>query len=210
MLRFKNKLKSFGLIESIIASMIIVILLSGAVALSASSLRGITYDSNYHEAEHIGEILAEKIVVAKSTGQIDFLKGITASLKDPFFSIECFDSDNISDLLGSGADSNCRKTSGAIKSALPFPNDRNRFDDQNYVSVVAGDSGVPFDDTAFANEFFWWKIDIQNGPGGGCPSISGVDIPPSKCRVALISVKWEQPTGAQTYSFKQYFTDWEK
>jgi hypothetical protein len=190
--------------------MIIVILLSGAVALSASSLRGMTYDANYHEAEHIGEILAEKIVVAKSTGKMNFLKGVGAELDDPFFSVGCFDSDNIKNLLDSGSDSNCRGTDGKLKIALPFPTDPTRFEDQNYVSVISSDSQVPFDNSSFENEFFSWKINIQNGPGGVCPSITGVPIPQNKCRVALISVKWEQPTGTKTYSFKQYFADWEK
>jgi hypothetical protein len=191
--------------------MIIVILLSGAVALSASSLRGTTYDANYHEAEHIGEILAEKIVLAKSTGRVDFGKTVWSSLGEPLFSVMCFDSDNIKNVLsGSAASSNCYGTDGKLKSNLPFPTDISRFDSDAYVSVIASDTRVPFDNTAFADGFFSWKIDIQNGPGGVCPSISGVDIPSSKCRVALISVKWEQPTGMQTYSFVQYFADWEK
>jgi hypothetical protein len=195
--------------------MIIVILLSGAVALSASSLRATTYDANYHEAEHIGEILAEKITLAKSTGRVDFAKGVTASLSEPFFSVGCFDADNIVNILSSTTGSNCKDSTGKIRQELPYPDDRARYNDaDNYVYVRSSDKKVPFDNSSFENDFFRWKIDLISRPGSAvgsrCPSISGVSIPDSKCRAALISVKWEQPSGTQTYRFIQYFADWEK
>lgn len=212
MSKYRIKFPSFGLLEAIIASMVIVLLLSGAVTLASTSLHSATTNSNFHEAEHIADILAEKVVAAKSAGKITFSGQLS---DDSLIPIACF---NASDAT---LDNNakCRKGNDItkpFKDELPFPvpHPGTRYDDDNFVKVLKSDDRVPFDDTIFANGYFKWKMVLENGPGGAigerCPSVTGVQIPDSKCRVVRITVKWGEFTSKEQFVLRQYITDWEK
>jgi len=211
MSRCNKKTKSFGLIEAVVASMIMVLLLTGAVALASASLRNMTTNSNYHAAEQLADSLMEKAVRNKAAGLIAMTADENDSLptgQEKRFSIKCFDT-----LLRNG--SNCQLSArNAYKDGLPYPNppsDTSRivkYGAFNYVKTV----GADLNNTAFPGDFFAWRIAVSKLPdySGSCPYIGSQPIVKAKCSLLTIDVRWEQASGEKHYYLRQYFADWEK
>jgi len=204
MLLRNNKFKSFGIIEAVIASAIVVILISGAVSLSSSSLRSSSLNTAYFESEHIADDLMEQIYSAKSAGKLYFDSRDIVST-DTLFPIDCFDT--------SYWRSSC---DGVISAGAELP--------YNTDTIFSGALGSEYVDVgkddispAFPDVFYSWKISINKPsemqpPISGCRSVSdsGNAIPEEKCRFAQIDIKWNESSGEKHYYLTQYFADWER
>ena len=201
--RKKIQLASFGIIEAIIASFIIVLMVSGAVALSSASVRTSLLNDSYLQAEHIADSVMEQIVAAKSAGKLYF----DSSSRTPaqllsIFSIDCFATANRS-LPG------CKLSNGAFRPEVPYVGMVTTDFSDDYVKVKSKDVSP-----AFPDGYFSWKLDIKKpdvATGIGtrfCRSVAGINIPVDKCRFAEIEVKWTESSGIKQYYLTQYFTDW--
>jgi len=186
----KDNLKSFGLVEAVVAIFIVVIMLVGVVSLSSSSLRSSMLNSAYLEAEHIADNLLEQIVKAKAEGKLSFLEH---PADREVYSIDCFDWENITLLECLG------------KIDLPY---KGLADAAGYIKI----SGDDLQNPGFSNNYFSWRIEVKNPSEQGlanCREIAGEDIPQEKCRFVEVDVKWLEQTGEKNYYQTQYFTDWE-
>jgi hypothetical protein len=194
-------MKSFGLIEAIAASTIIIIIVAGALSLSTYSIRSTANDSAYFEAENISESLFEKINEKKSAGLATFFAGENSSTSA--FPIDCFDYSQAQNPL-------CAAT------GLDFTNIKSDY----FTPYVF--TGV---NPAYAPGFFSWKIVITkpladpNATGysrtyndnfTACKAVSGVSIPPEKCRMIHVEVKWSDQGRDKNYTASQYITGWER
>jgi len=211
-----HRIRSFGVIEALIASMIIVVLVSAAVVLASISVRSSSQDTSFHEAEHLSEDLIEQLFYAKSNNLAYFTAGTYSAEKFP---IECFDTDLAQ------TEPLC-KSSGVYKDGLPY-NSETQFvvpsdlwPNGGFVRVKQADIANP----SVANDYFYWKLDIYTpgdshltdfgfgGPApipGKCREIGGVSLPAQKCRLCEIEIQWTESTGDKRYFETQYLTDWE-
>jgi len=193
-LKSHKKLKSFGLAEAITASVIVVLVLSAAVALSSSVHRSAQNDTAYFEAEHIADELFEKINLFKSSGRLYFDNRLASS--DGMISIDCFDS--------------TRTCGDPDKSSVDFPLNQYPYDAAHqpdssyYVNVKKSDLNNP----TFPDDYFAWKMTVTTP--ASCNTPTAVDIPKDKCRLVNIDVKWEDSSGTKHYNLAQYFADWER
>jgi len=178
----KVKLKSFGIIEAVIASGIVVVVLSGALILSSSALRSATLESSYLEAEHIADSAMEQIMLAKTSGKVSF-----STFARDQASIDCFDT-LLRNQLGCSA---LGYYSGADISA-------------GYVKVKSANVS-----SAFPDNFFKYKVTIPDSNNRDCRKFADSDLPKEKCRVVNIDVLWEESSGQKQYHLSQYFSDWE-
>jgi type II secretory pathway pseudopilin PulG len=185
-----RKVKAFGLIEAVFASTIVVLILSAAVALGASSSRSARFSSSYSEAQHIAELLTEQIKQAKTENKVYF---DTAQRQVNIFSIDCFDT------VLSKSDSSCQVAGDYI----PY----------NSHTVYTGASGdyVVFDSSqlhnpSFKDGFFSWKMTLTKST----TSCQGIARAADKCRYIDIDVKWVESTGPKNYHLDEYITDWER
>lgn len=204
----KTKLSSFGIIEAIIASFIVILTVSGAVALSSASLRTSLLNDSYLQAEHIADSVMEQIVVAKSAGKLYFDNSSkTATQLESIFSIDCFNTASIETLLNKG----CSLASGGYKPELPYTSTTEFTSGvDKYVKVKSADVSP-----AFPDGYFSWKLDIKKpdvttgiGDPRNCKTTGGIEIPKEKCRFAEIDVKWAESSGDKHYYLTQYLTDW--
>lgn len=209
-----RKIKSFGVLEALIASMIIVVLLSAAVVLATMSVRSSSQNTNFHEAEHLSEDLIEQMFYAKSNNLAYFAAGTYSAEKFP---MECFDTDIVQ------TEGLC-KSSGVYKDGLPYTSQTEIVPTGEvhggFVRVKQKDVANP----GIADNYFYWKIDIYTpgdahlvdfgfgGPlpiAGKCRDIGGVSLPAQKCRLSEIEIQWTEATGDKRYFETQYLTDWE-
>jgi hypothetical protein len=201
MLLSNKKLKSFGIIEAVIASAIVVVLISGTVSLSSSSLRSSSLNTAYFESEHIADDLMEQIYSAKSAGKLYF-DSRTAGTNE-LFSIDCFDTKNFNLIT-------CQKA-GSFREDLPYDsNTATKIKDisgKKYVQV--GEDRVS---PAFSEAFYSWNITINEpDTADGCRSVPGsTPISKEKCRFADIDIVWNESSGEKHYYLTQYFADWER
>lgn len=202
------KVKSFGLIEAMIASFIAITVLSAAVALSSSVNKSTTIDSAYSVAERLADNYLENLGFANSQGRIFFdNRGhyIDGSGASRAYSINCFDTRFAKP---------CRdELSGDIYDdffATLWNDSLTKFDNIDTYLVQSKLIG----NESFPNDFFKIRVQINNSPyknASGtsvCPSVSGLDIPPEKCRAVDVEVKWSENTGDNEYKVSRYFTDW--
>jgi hypothetical protein len=189
-----KKLKSFGLAEAITASMIVILVLSAAVALSSSVHRSVQNDAAYLEGGHLADGLFEKINLFKSSGRIYFDNRLASA--DGMLSIDCFDSTKTC---------NDRDTSSVDFPLNQYPYDAtHQPDSSGYVKVKKSDLNNP----TFPDDYFAWKMTVVSPES--CNTPTAVDIPKDKCRLVNIDIKWEDSLGVKHYSLAQYFTDWER
>jgi len=202
------KLRSFGIVEAVVASGIVVVLISGAVALSSSSLRSTTLNSAYFEAEHIADDLMEGIYSAKLAGKVFFddRAASVQELNSNLFSIDCFTTKEESL-------STCNQVA-AFREVSPYENARFSNNGVGQYVVVNKDDVSP----AFSDAFYSWNIKVKKPtemepPIQGCRALPGSDgspIPDNKCRFVEIDVKWTESSGDKHYYLTQYFADWER
>lgn len=190
------KLKAFGLTEALIASVMIVLILSSAVALSSSSIRVATKNDTYSIASQIANDIMERVSLAKGAGEISFDLQSTPSS----FPIECFDTASYQTLVSCGAG----------RGILPYSS--------STVSSPAGYTNSDFKVSSYPSNFFRYKVSISK-PQDQCPGSSTDQIiPPQMCRFVRVDVQWDESpafnisgsTNEKNYVVTQYFANWEK
>jgi len=194
---YKIRLKSFGLTESVVASVIIIIVLSAAIALSSNTIKTTEANASYTEAQHLSENFFESINLIKSSGQIYF---DNLSRGDQVIKIECFDSNYYKAHLAE-----CK--TGIDSSKYPL-------DQLPYLKTPTYSNGyylVPaslLDNPAFGNNYFSYKITVIKPDE--CYTSGQITISKIKCRRVLTDIKWEETSGEKHYRQGMYLTDWER
>jgi type II secretory pathway pseudopilin PulG len=189
-----KKIKSFGLIESIAASTIMVVVVSGALALASSSVRTASSDQAFLEAENIAEFVFEKVQEKKSQGEAYFVKPNPAPANS--FSIECFDTTVAYSNL------NCFKSiDRSTKTGLDYV--------QTDIEQSGGKHSVEFNglaNPAFGAGFFKYSISVDK------PTYfeDSIVFPKDKIVSVNVEVTWNDVGGEKKYYARQYFGDWER
>jgi hypothetical protein len=204
------KIKSFGLIEAMIASFIAITVLSGAVALASSVNKSTTIDSSYSEAEQIADNFLENLNFANSQGRIFFDARslmVDGGTVDPIFSIDCFNS---------ALTNACHQEYGPTLDNPKFldfywNNSRTIADTADPSSYQI--TKAELNNDSFPDGFFKIKTTIRSARDSldtidVCKTVAGVAIPVSKCRVVDVEVRWSENVGDQTYKVSKYITDW--
>lgn len=192
-----KKLKSFGLAEAITASVIVILVLSAAVALSSSVHRSAQNDAAYLEAGHLADKYFEKINLFKSSGRLYFdNRPVPPS---GMLSIDCFDSTKIC------SDPDIVSIASADPPLNQYPyNTTHQPDSSGYVKAKKSDLNNP----TFPADYFAWKMTVNSLTQCNAPTM--VNIPKDKCRLVNIDITWEDPIDVKHYNLTQYFTDWER
>lgn len=198
-----KKIKSFGIIEALVASVVMILVLTGALALSSNLVKSSSVDSSYREVESIAEEIFSSVESARAAGEIEFVASQTNTQKYP---IECFDSSFINS--GNPRAADCLTTIGDYRNSLPFAtlSDNKRyssdqFDSGGYFSVTQSRS------MSIPGGFFKFRSSVVSD---GCLGLDGaVTIPGERCRKVLLEVKWEDKNGLQTYKSIERFSDWQ-
>ena len=201
------KIKSFGLVEAMIASFIAVTALSAAVALASSINKSMTLNGSYSEAEKIADNFLENLSFVNSQGRVSFQDTplVNTSSGDTVFSINCFDSLKFADA--------CATTYGAgqylnFYAPRPSPSDNltSKINSASpvYYKVLAKATGSDL----FGDDFFEINTAVKKLAGGVCQSATGVTIPVDKCRIVDVQIKWSDNSGDKTYKVSRYITDW--
>lgn len=197
MLMLHSKLKSFGLTESVVASVIIIVVLSATVALSSNMIKTTEVNASYAEAQHLSDSFFESINLIKSSGQVYFDNSVRG---DKFVDVDCFDTDYYR------SHPTCR--SGVDTSEYPL-------DQIPYIKTPTYSDGyyvIPsefLDNPAFGDSYFSYKIDVTNLDCYTDDS-NDIEIPAAKCRIVLTDIKWEEASGEKHYRQGMYLTDWER
>lgn len=177
----KIKLKSFGITEALIASVIIILILSSAVALAASSIKVAAKNDTYSIASQISNSVLEKVTAAKESARVSFDDRSGAG----FFPIECFDTLKFSSL-------SCNGLSDFIEYS--------DVDLQGYVSFKNTIS-------SYEENYFKYKVTVKK-PEISCSVMPNEEIIPSQmCRLVSVDVKWSEK---ENYLITQKFTNWEE
>lgn len=196
MLMLRSKLKSFGLTESVVASVIIIVVLSATIALSGSMIKTTEVNASYAEAQHLSDNFFESINLIKSSGQVYFDDSVRG---DKFVDIDCFATDYYRShpTCKSGVD-----TSNYPLDQIPYLNGEYR---DGYYSV----SSDLLDNPAFPDNYFHYKIEVTDLD---CYTDDGgdIEIPATKCRIVLTDIRWDEASGEKHYRQGMYLTDWER
>lgn len=193
----KIKLKSFGLAEAVVASVVVIIVLSAAVSLSGNTIKTTEVNAAYTQAQHISDGIFESINLIKSSGQVYFDESMRAG---QMIKIDCFDSQYFH------SDAQCSAGIDAFPlDKIPFVGADYISDSDGYYSV----SSAMLDSPAFGENYFSYQVKVSE-PEGGCYSSDEVEIPAEKCRIVLTDVKWEETSGVKHYRQGMYLTDWER
>lgn len=192
---WKIKLKSFGLTESAVASVIVIIVLSAAVALSSSAVRTTQINSSYSEAQNISEQIFEVINTNKSLGRVYFDNAMRAP---QLISIDCFDTTYFHSHPSCIADIN--------EDEYPFnliPYLNATFSNGYYLT-----SRGLLSNPAFPDNYFSYKVVVKTP--SECYQPEQVSVPNKKCRIITTDIKWQEPSGEKHYKQAMYLTDWER
>lgn len=182
--------RSFGLIEAIAASTIIIIVVSGAVALAAGSMKSSLSDQSYLEAENIAEGIFEKVQEKKSQGKAYFVKSSDSA---DFFPVQCFDVAYAVENASSCFD----QTSQLTKTGLGYKKENVA---DNFVSYTGSTN------PAFGDNFFSYNV-VVSAPSG---LETSTVYPTDKIVNVKVVVKWNDVGGEKKYYARQYFSDWER
>ena len=188
-----HKLKSFGIVEAVISSMIVIIVLSAAVFLSMSATKTTEVNSSYNQAQHIADLILERLQLIKSNGRLYF---DDVSRGQETVSIDCFDTNRFSGCLS------------GMSEDYPL-------DQFPYRNLAVGSDGyitAPnswFDSSAFGDGYFKFIVLVEQ-LSSGCHTSGTISVDNTKCRKVTISVKWEEQSREQNYKQAVYITDWER
>lgn len=195
---FRNKLKSFGLTESVVASVIIIVVLSATIALSSNMIKTTEINASYTEAQHLSENFFESINLIKSSGRVYFDDSVRGN---QFVDIDCFDTiyykshpTCISDV----------DTSEYPLDQIPYIKTLTYNASTHYFSVPS----VFLNNPAFGDNYFSYNITVTQPEE--CYTSGGIEIPKAKCRKVLTDIKWEEASGVKHYRQGMYLTDWER
>jgi hypothetical protein len=191
-----KKLKSFGLIESVAASTILVVVVAGSLTLASSAIKTASSDQAYLEAENVAEHIFEKVQEKKSQGSAYFIKPVPSPAGS--FSIKCFDT------VEAYSSNECFESSGngASKTGLDYL--------KSDMVASAPDVFVPYNrpaNPAFGVGFFSYSVAVSTPE-----YFSGADglFPEEKIVSVNIKIKWSDVGGEREYYARQYFSDWER
>ncbi len=188
-----KKLKSFGLIEAVAASTIIIVIASGALVLSSTSMKTSAADQVYLEAENIAEFVFEKVQEKKSQGKVYFIKPLPTPANS--FIVKCFDNGF------AASNPPCFEgTGGLSKTGLGYR--------QSDIITASPKYPVPYKGTAnpaFMNDFFKYSVDVVPLSFG-----TSVVFPEDKIVSVNVEVTWDDVGGGKKYYARQYFADWER
>lgn len=198
-----KKLKSFGIIEAMVASIVIILVLTGAVALMSNLVKGSTTDASYQEAEAMAEEVFSQIEAAKAANKLYFVDPVVGR-----FPVECFDnsflnnpsSPNRDRCFASGYDYDkllSFYTLGKTESYAVGQFDPNNF----FIDLQNRNKSI-------ADGFFKLKTSVGFDSSTSCANVGGVVVPNKRCRVVVVDVRWEDKNGEQTYKASQRFSDW--
>jgi len=195
----KRKIKSFGLTESVVASVIVIVVLSATISLSSNTVKNTEVNASYTEAQHLSENFFESINLIKSSGQVYFDESVRG---DKLVDIDCFDTANYQ------TDPRC-----ALSDTPEYPLDqipylKTTYDedsDEDYLYLVP--SGF-LDNPAFPDNYFSYNITVTQPEN--CYTSGGIEIPKAKCRKVLTDIVWEETSGEKHYRQGMYLTDWER
>lgn len=200
----RGKAKSFGLIEAVVASMVVVLVLSAAVALASSSLRTMLTSDAYREAEHISGKIFGQIEAGKTAEKISFNGSVSGQGILP---ISCFDTDyyfsNRVSCKNILFDPGLPYEEGSVQSA------------DGYVDAISSNDN-------FINGYFKYKVRVLKADQMYTVSANGVTsnesfcrgtksditIPADQCRLVEVDVKWSEHSGDKYYYQTEYFTNW--
>lgn len=195
----KYKLKSFGLIEAVIGSTIIVLVLAAAVGLSSSANKSARLNSSYSQAQNLAEEVLGYVKESEVSGKCYF-DDATRPSGDGYYSIDCFNSANI-------LQSQCR----SLLSQFPKPILVGIVKDSNgYIRVNAAVLKNP----AFSSYNFGYKVTVKKldevSSQTDCGKVGNTVIPLNKCRFVEVDVKWQETSGEKHHKISQLFTDWRR
>jgi hypothetical protein len=190
-----KKIKSFGLVESVAASTIIVIIVSGALALASASSKVSSADQAYLEAENIAEYIFETIQEKKANGQMYFVK--PNPVPPNMFSVRCFDNNeaySTNDCFVAGT--------GQSKTSLGYTKGDMELSISKYLVAYNG-----LINPAFDSETFKYFIKVET------PSYftaSDILFPEDKIVSVNVEIIWNDIGGERKYQARQFFSDWER
>lgn len=188
------RLKSFGIFEAMIASVVVILILTSAVALSASSNRVASKNETYSFASQIADQFLEQITFGKSVGKVRFDQ---RAGDGGAFPIECFISN-----VGQRAAAICADATPFLPAALNQHLATDSPDVYTYKNT---------DNSSFPPGYFKYTATVRQVTSGWCygPADSDRIIPGLKCRNVKIQVMWKDGAGDQSYVATEYFGDWE-
>lgn len=199
-----KKLKSFGIVEAMVASLVIILLLTGAVAVSSALIKNSTLDASYQEAESVAEEVFSLVEASRAKGELSFFGNVAG---DGIYPIECFDTDFISNLA---KNTECLK-GGEYQALLPYftLNKDKRFKPSDFSAnmFVVSQERNP----NFPSGFFKLKVEVPDDPSSySCLGHSSLNVPSEKCRLVDVTVSWQERGREQNYYISQRFTNWQK
>jgi len=197
MMKINRKIKSFGIVEAVISSLVVIIVLSAAVFLSMSATKTTEVNSSYSEAQHISDLILERIQLIKSNGRLYFDKD--DSREPDMISIDCF---GTSEYLRPG--SVCQRRNMDEYPLDQFPYLNLSLESDSY--VVAPEDW--FNESVFGAGYFRFMVNVEELDA--CHTSGSVLIDESKCREVSVSVKWQEQSREQIYKQTAYITDWER
>lgn len=199
------KIKSFGIVEALIASMVIVLILTGAVAVSSSMIKNSSLDASYQEAESLAEEVFSLIEAGRATGELTFVGGTSGS---GIYPIQCFDSEFINN---STSNAPCFESGSTYQTLLPYYTFGGGND---YSSSQFNGAYFPVTrvrNPNFPSGYFEIKIQVPDDPGSyECVKVAGFEAPSERCPLVDIEVQWEEGGKVQKYYALQRFTDWQR
>jgi len=198
-----TKVKSFGIIEAMVASIVIILVLTGAVALIANLVKGSTTGASYQEAETIAEEVFSQIEAAKAADKIYFVDEVTGR-----FPIECFDSLFMKNVASPDRVSCFTDGMSTYDKLLPFYT----LGTQESYSADQFDAGSFFQvlqirNKSIAEDFFKFKTTVSR-ESIPCTDINGAVVPQLRCRNVIVEVVWDDKNGTQHYKAAERFADW--
>lgn len=193
--KLQIKAKSFGIIEAIISSSILIVILSAATFLMFNSRKSVELSTARFQAEQIANDIFQRLSTDKATGLVSFVD--TSSDED--FPVECYDISQISN-------SEC-KIGTTFKGKIPFSS----VSEGGYGNLLT-ESLLSIPKARMASNFVdgYFKMDIKIDHGlSACKAIGTLNIPEEKCVMMKIKIKWNEKGKDRFFANTQYFTDWE-
>jgi len=186
-LRCRGKIKSFGLIEALIASFVLVTVIVGATWLASSNLKSALTSKENLMAEHVATDLSEKILVLNSAGFLDYdTDSFDKTIPDNIIPVECFDTLAIK----SGLPEGCVKANGKSKLFVPpTGSDENGF-------ILLAEDYLP----GLLGNTFAYRIAMKDGVED---NVAGFIIPSAKKRTVMVIVGWD-PDSSGKYTKRYY------
>jgi len=184
------RLKSFGLIEAIIGSAIVIVFVVAMALLGANANRVVGENAHRQVAEKIADDFISRIFLLKAVGRVSFGDTDQAS---QVISVDCFSTEK---------GESCKKT---IMDAYP----QNQFPFFDMVSTQSSGSYKSINNNYLklenlADNFFKIKTEVKKA---SCDTSDNSIVDKSDCRQVYLEIYWNEPDGIRTYSVNQYLTN---